>query len=67
MSDTADRFGFEGRQLLNKSKLNPLREKMRAFVSEHGAGETEFRTPRREVSGGEALSDVVVDERDERL
>lgn len=42
---------------------------MRAFVSEHGAGESasEFRALCRDVSGGEALSDVVIDERDERL
>jgi hypothetical protein len=66
MSDTADEFGFQGRQLLNKSTLNPLRGRMRAFVSGEGDG-AEFEELRREASRGNALSEVAIDERDERL
>jgi hypothetical protein len=62
MSDTADEFGFQGRQLLNTSKLNPLRERMRAFVSGEGDG-AEFEELRREASRGNALSEVAIDER----
>lgn len=67
MSDATDRFGFEGRQLLNKSKLNPLRERMRAFVAEHGTDEEEFTQLRREASEGKPLSEIAIEERNERL
>lgn len=67
MSDAVDEFGFEGRQLLNKSKLQPLRDRMRRFLAEHEGDRWEFKELRREASQGKDLSDVAIDERDERL
>lgn len=66
MSDTEDGFGFQGRQLLNKSKVNPLREKMREFVPRHG-DETDLDTLRSTVSRGTDLSEIAIEDRDERL
>jgi hypothetical protein len=65
MSDTADDIGFHGRQLLNKSKTNPLREQMRAFIEQHN--ETELKQLRSQVSTGESLSEIIKEDRDERL
>lgn len=64
MSDAIDEFYAE--QLLRKSKTTPLRERLRAFVEDHGDGEG-FKRIRAEASDGEALSDLVIDDRDERL
>lgn len=65
MSDTADDIGFHGRQLLNKSKTDPLREKMRDFVA--GREASDLKTLRSTVSNGDSLSDIVEEEREERL
>lgn len=67
MSDVIDEDDrFFGRQLLRKSRTGPLRERMRTFVSEHGAGD--LKSVRRRVSTGETdLSDVVTEGREERL
>jgi len=48
MSDTADDIGFQGRQLLNKSKMNPLREKMRQFIDQN---DEELKQLRSKVAG----------------
>lgn len=66
MSDVTDDIQFRGRQLLNKSKLEPLRSKMRAFVAHHGTA-AELSERRRKASRGRDLSDIVIDSRDERL
>jgi len=66
MSDAADEFDFYARQLLNKSKTNPLRERMRQFVADHGA-DAELETVRVEAVEGDDLSKVVIEDRDERL
>lgn len=67
MSDSVDDFDFYAKQLLNKSKTNPLRERMRAFVSEHGSA-TDLKRIREEVdSGGTPLSETVIQNREERL
>lgn len=65
MSDTAEDIGFHGRQLLNKSKTDPLREKMREFVADRE--ETNLKELRSTVAEGGDLSEVVKDDRDERL
>lgn len=65
MSDTADDIDFDGRQLLNKSRLVPLRERMEAFVDEYEAAN--LRELRSSVADGKPLSDVVIDDRDERV
>lgn len=66
MSDTADEREFRAEQLLNKSKTHALRERMRAFLDSHD-GADDLKSLRRQVSGGEDLSDIVVEDRDERL
>lgn len=66
MSDTADEFRFRGEQLLNKSKLQPLRSKMREFIAEHDTT-SDLGERRRAASRGRDLSDIVIDSRDERL
>jgi hypothetical protein len=66
MSDTADDREFRAEQLLNKSKTHPLRERMRAFLDSHGESE-DLESLRGRVSGGKDLSDIVVEDRDERI
>lgn len=66
MSDTAEDFDFHARQLLKKSKTNPLRERMRQFLTDHGA-DADLETIRAEAVEGEDLSEVVVEDREERL
>lgn len=65
MSDTADDIGFNGRQLLNKAKTDPLRRRMRAFVVKHE--DRELKQLREAGRDGEDLSTVVRESRDERL
>ena len=65
MSDTADDIGFDGRQLPNKAKTDPLRRRMRAFVTEHE--DRELKQLREAVRDGENLSTLVRESRDERL
>jgi len=66
MSDTAEDRELRAEQLLNKSKTHPLRERMRAFLADHDRSE-DLESLRRRVSSGEDLSDVVVEDRDERV
>jgi ribosomal protein S3AE len=66
MSDTAEDFGFDARQLLNKGKTHSLRKQMREFVSEHDS-DADLRELRDAVASGKPLSDIVTEERDERL
>lgn len=65
MSDAADDIGFAERQLLNKSKTHPLRERMRRFVEDRG--EDDLKQRRRSVSEGTDLSEIVTEDRDERI
>jgi Fe-S cluster biogenesis protein NfuA len=66
MSDTTDGFDFYAEQLLQKSKTNPLRERMQAVLSEHG-GDIDLKQVRASASSGDDLSDVVTESREERL
>jgi hypothetical protein len=67
MSDTVENFDFYARQLLNKSKTNPLRERMQEFASKHG-GTTDLKQLREAAGGeGENLSEIVRENREERL
>lgn len=66
MSDTVDDLGFDARQLLNKGKTHSLREQMREFVSEHDT-DVDLEELREAVSDGKPVSDIVTEERDERL
>lgn len=65
MSDIPDDVVLHGRQLLNKSKIHPLREEMQNFVA--GREASDLKTLRSTVSNGESLSDVVDEDREERL
>lgn len=65
MSDTDD-VEFTARQLLNKGKTHSLREQMQDFVSEHGSS-TDLKALREDVAIGTDLSDIVTEDRDERL
>jgi hypothetical protein len=66
MSDAAEDLDFWGRQLLRKSQLNPLREKMERFVSETGPPPA-LSELREATSGGTDLSELVDEEREERV
>jgi hypothetical protein len=65
MSDTADDDGFHRRQVLNKSKTEPLRAQMREFVAEHET--SDLKELRSRVSAGEDLSEVVQEDRKDRV
>lgn len=64
MSDTADDIGFNARRILDKSKTNPLRQRMREFVSDHEP--RDVRELRARVAEGTDLSEIVDQNRDER-
>jgi len=66
MSDVADDQEFRAERLLNESKTHRLREQMRAFLSDHDRS-TDLESLRERVSGEKDLSDIVVDDRDERV
>lgn len=67
MSDTArEDFDFLGRQLLKKSQTEPLRERMQDFVDDHDVPD-DLEALRRRAKEGENLSEVVKEDRNERL
>lgn len=67
MSDTAnDDFEFLGRQLLKKSQAEPLRRQMQEFVDDHEVPD-DLDALRRRAQEGENLSEVVKQDRNERL
>lgn len=67
MSDTArEDFDFLGEQLLKKSQTRPLREQMEEFVSNHEAPE-DLEELRRRASSGQKMSELVKEDREERL
>lgn len=67
MSDTArDDFAFLGEQLLKKSRTRPLRKKMEEFVAEHESPD-DLAALRRRAKGGRRLSEIVKEDREERL
>ncbi|WP_135824815.1 hypothetical protein [Halorussus ruber] len=67
MSDVArDDFDFLGEQLLKKSQTRPLREEMESFLKEHES-EEDLESLRRRAKGGEKLSEIVKQDRDERF
>ena len=66
MSDTSTDLDFWGRQVLKKSAVNPLREKMEAFVS-NAESPRDLRELRRQTSGGSDLAGLVEEGREERL
>jgi len=65
MSETTDTTEFLGKQLLNKSKTMPLRNCMREFIEEHET-ESDLKELRQETEGKD-LSEIVDEEREERL
>ena len=65
MSETIDTTEFLGKQLLNKSKTTPLRNSMREFIEEHGT-ESDLKDLRK-VTEGKDMSEIVNEERQERL
>jgi hypothetical protein len=66
MSDAADDLAFWGRQLLKQSQLNPLRKRMQEFVSDTGTT-PDLAELRDATSGGTDLSEIVDEEREERV
>lgn len=66
MSDVADEFGFYADQLLQKSKTNPLRDRMRRFADEHD-DDTDLKQVRKLDTDSGSLSSIVIDEREERF
>lgn len=65
MSDTVDELDFWGRQVLNQSRVTPLREEMEAFVSR--TEPVDIVELRRRTSGGADLSEIVTSDREERI
>ncbi|MFB6107375.1 MAG: hypothetical protein ABEJ82_00865 [Haloplanus sp.] len=65
MSDAVDDLDFWGRRVLKKSQVNPLRKKMQEFVS--GVDESDLKETRKRTSGGSDLSEIVREEREERI
>lgn len=66
MTDTVDDFSFYSEQLLKKSKTNPLRERMKEFI-EKNREEADLKKYRKEASNGKNLSDIVTENREERV
>lgn len=67
MSDTArGDFEFLGEQLLKKSRTRPLRKQMKEFVSEHETPD-DLAELRRRAKDGRRLSEIVKEDREERL
>jgi len=65
MSETDDIEAL-GRRVLQQSSSSPLRERMADFVDDHGTS-SDLRTVRRDAGSGRPLSEIDVDDRDERL
>jgi len=66
MSDTTDDLDFWGSQLLMQSQVEPLRDKMRQYLSESECT-AELEEVRSQTSGGAEMADLVDDEREERF
>lgn len=66
MSDSTEDLEFWGRQLLRRSRSNPLRAEMRAFIAETGPP-ADARELRSRIEGGTPLSELVDEGRDERV
>lgn len=54
---TVEDTGFEAEDLLNKSRTDALRQRMREFVSNHKG--TDEENLRKKVSEGDRLSDIL--------
>lgn len=65
MSDTA-RDDFLGEQLLEKSRTRPLQEQMEQFVSDNETPD-DLDELRRRATRGQRLSEVVKEDREERI
>ena len=67
MSDTANGdFEFLGEQLLKKSRTRPLRAQMEEFVAEHETPD-DLAELRRRAKSGQKMSEIVKEDREERL
>ena len=66
MSDTIDEVGFLGRQLLRKSQTNSLRQQMNEFIEEH-EHPRDLKQMRREATEGKEVSEIVTEDREERV
>lgn len=65
MSDTASDLDFWGRRVLRKSQTNALRERMEAYAADTPPADIEEL--RQRTSGDTDLSELVRDDRDERI
>ena len=65
MSETSDTTEFLGKQLLNKSKTTPLRNSMKEFIKKNRT-ESDLKELRK-VTEGKDMSEIMNEERQERL
>lgn len=67
MSDAAKKnLENMGRELLKQSQHTPLEARMKAFLAEHQAPD-DLKEARERVAAGKPVSDLVSEDRDERL
>ena len=66
MSDTTEDPEFWGRQLLNKSQTNPLRQRMTEFIAEHEPSD-DFKQLRKIVADDTSVSELVDEDREDRV
>lgn len=51
---------------MRRSKTGPLRQRMQQFVDEH-RDDTDLKTARKDAGEGATISDIVIEQREERL
>lgn len=66
MSNTRDDVGSLGRLAIQGSRLEPLRNRMESFVADH-EDSVDLKALREETSDGATLSELVDEDRNERL
>ena len=66
MSDAVDEPRREIQELLYKSRTHSLREQMRDFASQHES-KADLKHLRETATRGKSLSEVIDEEREERL
>ncbi len=67
MSDAAKKnLENMGRELLKQSQHTPLEARMKAFLADHQAPD-DLKEARERVAAGKPVSDLVSEDRDERL
>lgn len=65
MSHTERTTAEKGRQAVRMARTNVLRDRMQAFVDEHGRS-ADLKELRTRVSGG-SMAELVIEDREERV